>query len=317
MIFSNPERLWILLIIPGLLVPLFILMRRMGRKSGVRFTNSSVLGAVIARQSQWLRYLAITCSVVSVIMLSLAWARPTGVVKVPRESATVVLVIDTSISMQATDVSPSRLDAAKAAASTFVSDLPAQFNVSIVSLSGNPSVRLPPTTDRTMAKQAISSLRVQESTSIGEAIYVALNAIRIAPKPSDGSNVPGAIVLLSDGFNTGGRSPLQAAADAVTQQVAIHTISFGTDYGYVDLDGKREPVAPDDELLQELANTANGQFWRAETADDLSAVYENVGSQVGYEEVLKESTSLWAGYGLAFAAVAALAAVAMGARWPS
>ena len=313
--FLNPERLWVLWVVP-LLVAGYIWVVRSRKKTGMRFTNTTILSRVVPKQSQWRRHLAVALSLFSLVSLALAWARPNGVEMVPRERATVVLVIDISQSMRATDVKPNRLDAAKQAAITFVKELPAQYNLALVSLSGNPSVRLPPTLDRVMAQQAINSLRVQDSTSIGESVYTALTALQMAPRGEDGSIAPGAIVLLSDGQNTAGRSPQQAAAEAKKAEVPIYSIAYGTQNGYVDLDGKRERVPPDDELLQTLSSMAGGQSYSAESLPELDRVYGNIRSEVGMVPVKKEVTALWAGYGLAFAVVAALAAVSLGARWP-
>lgn len=144
----------------------------------------------------------------------------------------------------------------------------------------------------------------------------ALAAIQMAPKGDDGSVAPGAIVLLSDGTNTAGRSPLQGADEVRKANVAVHTIAYGTENGSVDVDGKRERVPPDRALMQQIASLTGGTFSAAESANDLGSVYKNIRSEVGYEEVKKETTALWAGYGLAFAVVAALAAVSLGARWP-
>lgn len=313
--FLQPERLWMLLVVP-LLVALYVwALRRKGR-TGMRFTNTAVLGRVVPRQSQWRRHLAVALSLLSLITLVLAWARPNGVDRVPRERATVVLVIDVSRSMEATDVDPSRLEAAKALSLEFVRSLPEQYNLAVVSMSGNPAVRLPPTTDRTYAERAVNGLTVQDSTAVGDALYVALDAIRMAPKGDDGSVAPGAVVMLSDGQNTLGRAPTQAADEARKASVAVHTIAYGTDNGSVDLDGKRERVPPDRELMQTIATMTGGRYSTAESARDLADVYRTLRSEVGYEEVKKETTAVWAGYGLAFAVVAALAAVSLGARWP-
>jgi len=275
-----------------------------------------VLARVVPKQSQWRRHLAVALSLAALVALSFAWARPNGIEMVPRERATVVVVIDISQSMQATDVRPTRLDAAKEAALTFVRALPAQYNVAVVGLSGNPSVRLPPTTDRVQVQQAISSLKLQDSTAVGESVYTALNALQLAPKGTDSTPAPGAIVLLSDGQNTAGRSPAQAAAEAKKQDVPVYTIAYGTDNGYVDLDGKRERVPPDKELLASISQASGGQTFSAENLDQLNKVYNNIRSEVGQTPTKKETTALWAGYGLAFAVVAALAAVSLGARWP-
>ncbi|MCC6497663.1 MAG: VWA domain-containing protein [Propionibacteriaceae bacterium] len=313
--FLNPERLWVLLVVP-LLIAIYVFLVLMKKKTGMRFTNTAILGQVVPKQSQWRRHLAVALSLAALVALSLAWARPNGIEMQPRERATVVMVIDISLSMQATDVKPSRLEAAKEAALNFVKALPPQYNVSVVGLAGNPSVRLPPTTDRYQAQQAIRSLKVQESTAVGESIYTALSALAQAPKGTDSSPAPGAIVMLSDGQNTAGRSPAQAAAEAKKQEVPIYTIAYGTENGYVDLDGKRERVPPDKTLLSGLSVATGGVTYTAENLDQLDRVYNNIRSEVGQTPVKKETTAIWAGYGLAFAVVAALAAVSLGARWP-
>ncbi|WP_040161088.1 VWA domain-containing protein [Nigerium massiliense] len=313
--FLNPERLWWWLLIPAF-VALYLWASRRKNRSGMRFTNTAVLNAVVPAQSQWRRHLAVAMSLLSLVTIVAAWARPNGVEKVPRERATVVLVIDVSRSMAAKDVKPTRLDAAKALSKQFVQEIPPQYNLALVSMSGNPSVRLPPTTDRVMASRAIDSLDYQDSTAMGGAIYAALDAIKMAPRGDDGSVAPGAIVMLSDGFNTAGRAPAQASADAAKDKVPVYTIAYGTENGSVDLDGKRERVPPDREQMQAIARVTHGQAWTAENTGQLDQVYRNIASEVGYEEVKKEVTATWAGYGLAFAVVAALAAVSLGARWP-
>ncbi len=313
--FLNPDRLWWLLLIP-LLVAIYIYLTRRKNRSGMRFTNTAVLGAVVPVQSQWRRHLAVALTLLSLVSLTIAWSRPSGVDRVARERATVVLVLDVSQSMAAIDVKPNRLDAAKAEAKEFVASLPPQFNVALVSLSGNPASRMPPTLDRGQVNRAIDALTLQDSTAIGDSINVAMATLQSAPKAADGSVPPGAIVLLSDGQNTAGRSPTQEAAEATKAKVPIYTIAYGSENGYVDLDGKREPVPPDKALLQRIATMTNGQAYSAENVGQLDSVYKNIRSEVGYEEVRKEITATWAGYGLAFAVVAALAAVSLGARWP-
>ena len=138
----------------------------------------------------------------------------------------------------------------------------------------------------------------------------------MAPTAENGSLAPGAVVLLSDGQNTAGRAPSQAAAEAAKEKVPVYTIAYGTENGSVDVDGKRERVPPDRAQMQALAQATQGKSWTAENAGQLDDVYRNISSEVGFEEVKKETTAMWAGYGLAFAVVAALAAVSLGARWP-
>ncbi|HYP45566.1 MAG TPA: VWA domain-containing protein [Propionibacteriaceae bacterium] len=315
--FLAPDRLLLLLVIP-LLIAAYIFASRRKNRRGMRFTNTSMLAVVVPKQSQWRRHLAVALSLLSLVTLTAAFARPKTVVDVPRERATVVVVIDASLSMQATDVKPSRLDAAKAAAVQFVRDLPEKFNVSVVSMAGSASILVPPTLAHDTVANAILGIRLQDSTAIGEGIATAMRALEQAPKdPSKPTSVaPGAIVLLSDGTNTVGRAPQQAAAEARNAKVPVYTIAYGTENGYVDLDGKRELVPVDHEQMQQVATISGGEYFRAASADQLQQVYENVRSEVGYVKADREVTSRFAGYGLAFAVLAALGAISLGARWP-
>jgi Ca-activated chloride channel homolog len=315
--FGSPDRLLILLVIPLMIVAYIIATHRKNRR-GMRFTNTSMLDVVVPKQSQWRRHLAVALSLLSLITLTAAFARPKTQVDVPRERATVVVVIDASLSMEATDVNPDRLTAAKQAAVAFVESLPEKYNVAVVSMSGNPNILVPPTLAHNTVENAINTIRLQESTAIGESIVTALRALEQAPKdPANPDAIaPGAIVMLSDGTNTAGRAPQQAAAEARAAKVPIYTIAYGTENGYVDLDGKREPVPVDHELMQEIAELSGGKYFSAATPDQLRTVYNNIGSQVGYEKADREVTARFAGYGLAFAVLAALGAISLGARWP-
>jgi Ca-activated chloride channel family protein len=315
--FLSPNRLLILLVIP-LLVLAYVFASRRKNRRGMRFTNTSMLDVVVPKQSQWRRHVAVALSLLSLITLTAAFARPKTQIDVPRERATVVLVIDASLSMQATDVQPNRLDAAKQAAVEFVQKLPEKYNVSVVSMAGSSSILVPPTTAHNTVENAINSIKLQESTAIGEAIATALRALQQAPKdPKNPDSIaPGAIVLLSDGANTAGRAPLQVAADAKAAKVPIYTIAYGTENGYVDLDGKREPVPVNHQEMQQIADATGGDYFSAATAEQLKKVYQNIGSDVGYEKADREVTARFAGYGLAFAVLAALGAISLGAKWP-
>ena len=141
--FLSPERLLILLVIP-LLVAAYIFATLRKNRRGMRFTNTSMLDVVVPKQSQWRRHVAVALSLLSLVTLTAAFARPKTEVDVPRERATVVIVIDASLSMQATDVKPSRFEAAKAAAIEFVKELPDKYNVAVVSMAGSASILVPP-----------------------------------------------------------------------------------------------------------------------------------------------------------------------------
>jgi Ca-activated chloride channel family protein len=315
--FLAPNRLLILLVIPLLILAYIFASLRKNRR-GMRFTNTSMLDVVVPKQSQWRRHLAVALSLLSLITLTAAFARPKTQVDVPRERATVVMVIDASQSMQATDVKPTRLDAAKQAAIEFVSKLPEKYNVSVVSMAGSCAILVPPTTAHHTVENAINSIQLQDSTAIGEGITTALRALQQAPKDRDNPNsiAPGAIVLLSDGYNTSGRAPQQAAAEAKAAKVPVYTIAYGTENGYVDLEGKREPVPVDHDEMKRIAAATSGEYFAAATADQLKKVYENIGSDVGYEKADREVTARFAGYGLALAVLAALGAISLGAKWP-
>ncbi|MDR0487935.1 MAG: VWA domain-containing protein [Propionibacteriaceae bacterium] len=310
--FLTPARLWALLILPILIVA-YILIVRKRAQFGMRYTNTTVLGEVLPKQSQWLRHVIVALSVLSILTLGLAWARPVGMDRIPQERATVVMVIDVSWSMTATDVLPNRLEAAQSAAIDFVESLPAGFNVAVVSLSGHSKVHMSPENDHGAAVRIIQALTVQDSSAVGDAIMAALQAIDLAPEGS--GDAPAMIVMLSDGSNTIGQAPLQAAKDAADREVPIYTIAFGTDNGYVDLDGERHLVPPDHRLMREIAELTDGQYYQADDVSQLNGAYTRIHSKVGYVEAKKEITATAAGLGLIFAFAAAVGAVMMGVRF--
>lgn len=312
--FMNPGRLWVLAVLPLLLVLYLIALRLKGR-TGIRFTNTGVLEKVLPRQSQWRRHVAVAMSLCSLIALSMAWARPLGLEKVPRERATVVVVIDVSLSMQATDVSPNRLDAAKKAAVAFIDSLPAEYNVAVVKLSGTPAIVMPPSLDRGATDRTVLALTLEDGTDIGEALLKSQVAIKEAPPGADKSVAPAMIVLLSDGTNTVGSIGAGVNA-AVTAKTPVYTIAYGTSNGYVDVDGQRYRVEPDAAQLKSIADATHGKATDAKNAGQLKNAYKDIRSSVGYEDVRKERTAVYAMYALAFAVVAALGAVSMAARWP-
>lgn len=314
--FQNPERLWTLFLLPLLVVVYLILLRLKGRVA-LRFTNTGVLGRVVGPQRRWTRHLAVGMSLASLVALGLAYANPLGTERQPRERATIVMVIDTSRSMSAEDVEPSRLDAAKTAAAMFVEELPVTYNVAVVALSASPSIVVPPTTDRGVTQRAIDSLELEDGTAVGTAIDTALKAVDLAPPGEDGADpAPAMIVLLSDGASTDGTSPEQAAARAKSREVPIYTIAYGTQNGFVDIDGQRENVAPDTETLRAIAQETGGQSVEADNVASLDNAYKDIGSVVGYEDVKKPITAQYAFVALGFAIIAALGAVMMAARWP-
>lgn len=311
----SPGRMWALLAIPVLLALYLLVLSRRNRVA-MRFTNTGVLGAVVRPQSQWKRHVAVAMALCSLAAVTFAWARPMGTEKVPRERATIVVGIDDSLSMSATDVSPNRLAAAKTQAKNFINTLPAGFNVAVVTVSGRPRVVMPPSTDRATTQRAIDALSTEDGTAIGDAIKLSLQAVKEAPGASSKDPAPAAVVLMSDGGNTDGSDPIVQANAAKAAKVPVYTIAFGTPTGYVDLDGQRNRVAPDARLLSQVAQRTGARSWQAQSAGDLKQVYKDVHSSVGYEQVKKETTAQWAFYALGFAIVAGLGVVSMATRWP-
>jgi Ca-activated chloride channel family protein len=248
---------------------------------------------VIPRDRTWLRHLAVGLSILSLITLTVAFGKPKAAVYVPRERATIVVTIDVSLSMIATDVAPNRLDAAKSGAVGFVNSLPPEFNVSLVSFAGSATTVVPPTLDRGAVTAAIQSLQPQPSTAIGEGIYTSLAALnQVPPDPSDPhADVPGRIMLLSDGKTQVGRPSDEAARAAAAQHVPIYTIAYGTDGGTITVQGREEPVPVDKAELARVAQVSSGQAYSAGSAGELRNVYKDIGSSVGKEEIDQEVTA--------------------------
>ncbi len=314
--FLRPERLWWLVMIPLLVgLYLFLLWRRRRKARPHAITN---LERVLPKQQSWKRHLGVGLAVLSLASLTVAFAQPKGEVEVPRERATIVLAIDVSRSMIAEDVPPNRLAAAKAAAQDFLEMLPTGFNVALVSFAGTAAVVVPPTTDRGVVAASIQNLQVAPSTAIGEGIYSSLDAMAQAPSdPNDpDSTAPGAIVLLSDGYTNVGRPSDQAAQQSKREGIPIYTIAYGTENGYVENEGRREPVPVNPAELQQISRISGGKAFSAGSESELKQVYSSIARQVGYVKVDQEVTEAYAGYALAFAILAGVAVISLAARWP-
>jgi Ca-activated chloride channel family protein len=314
--FLEPNRLWLLLLIPALVgLYLWLVQRKRSRSKSM---GKTMFDLVIPRDRTWLRHVAVGLSILSLLTLTVAFAKPKDQVSVPRERATIVVTIDISLSMEAEDVEPNRLEAAKGAAVQFVNSLPPKFNVALVTFAGTATTVVPPTTDRGVVSAAIQALNPEASTAIGEGIYISLAALaQVPPDPDDPKAVvPARIVLLSDGKTQVGRSSAEAAEAARAQRVPIYTIAYGTADGYIEIGGRREPVPVDRAELARVSRIAGGEAYTATSAGELKEVYEDIGSSVGKEKVDREVTSRYAGFGLAFAILAALGLISLGARWP-
>lgn len=284
MTFLSPGYLTLLIVVAALGAA-YAVMQVRRKRFVARFSNLDLLGSVAPRRPGWRRHLTFALLLVALTVLSLGVARPSTAVRVPRENATVILDIDVSLSMEATDVLPSRIATAKQAAKSFVGLLPSRINLGLVSFGGQANLLVPPTRDRESVKRAISGLHLQESTAIGEAIFTSLQAIQTFTKSNtaQGSKpAPARIVLLSDGTNTVGRSVGSAVEAARKAHVQVSTIAFGTQNGSVTIDGITRQVPADDAALEQIALDTGGSFHTAHNEQELSSVYKDIGSQIGY-----------------------------------
>ncbi|MDO3700736.1 VWA domain-containing protein [Micromonospora sp. C28SCA-DRY-2] len=314
MIWLSPVRLWLLVGVLALAVGYLMLQRRRSRYA-VRFTNLRLLDRVAPERPAWRRHVPAGLFLAMLALLVVGFARPTAEVQVPRERATVMVAVDVSTSMLATDVEPDRLSAAKEAARRFVDGLPDEFNVGLVAFAGSAAVLVPPGTDREALHEGIERLAEGatgvQGTAIGEAISTSLGAVKGLDSQAAKEPPPARIILLSDGANTSGMDPMEAAADAVAVEVPVHTISFGTPSGFVDRGGRPIQVPVDGQTLRAVAEETGGGFHEASTSDELRAVYEDIGSSVGYRTERQDVSARFIGLGLVFA----LGAAAGSMRW--
>lgn len=314
MTLFEPVRLWLLLGVAAF-AAVYVVLQRRRSKYAVRFTNLALLEAVAPQRPGWRRHATAASFLVALAALVVAFARPAHDEKVPRERATVIVAIDVSLSMQATDVEPTRLAAVKAAAKGFVDQLPPKINVGLVSFAATSQVDVSPTTDRTRIKRAIDLLELNEGTAIGEAIFNSLSAIDQQALADDSAQrqVPARIVLMSDGKTTQGRANALAIAAAQKAKVPVSTIAFGTPYGEVTVPESPVPVnvAVNGEALKQIADDTGGHYYAAATEAQLAQVYQDIGSSIGYDTKQLEITEWFIG----FALIALLAAAAMSLIW--
>ena len=291
MSFAAPLFLVGLLALPAG-VALHILARRRRRRFAVRFPGAPVAALAAPAASPWRRLAPTALLAAAVGMLVLALARPEATVAVPVEQASVVLVTDTSRSMTATDVAPDRLEAARSAAERFLDEAPDELRVGAVAFSDTARVLQPPTTEHEQVRAALGGLVADGGTATGDGLDAALRAL----EPGEGERrPPAAVVLLSDGKQTIGQDAVTVAQEAGRARVPVYTVALGTPDGVVD--GILR-VPPDPEALREIAQASGGQAFEASDGDELTAVYERLGSQLGTREETREITAGFAAVGL-------------------
>jgi Ca-activated chloride channel family protein len=294
MTFQAP--LWLLAVLVVAALVVFYVVLQLRRKAyAARFTNVALLGSIVPKRPGWRRHLAFGVVALGLATLVVSLAVPSTEVRVPRERATVIMAVDVSLSMQATDIEPDRFRAMQKAGKEFVDVLPGRINLGLVSFAGTATTLVPPTTDRVQVASAIDNLDLAESTAIGEAIFSSLTAIENFQSTIDTATEelpPARIVLLSDGYNTVGRADTQAIDAARAAGVPVSTIAFGTDYGTLDLEGETVPVPVDRTTLKAIADETGGSYSEAASAAELEQVYADLGSQIGYTTEPKD-ISFW------------------------
>jgi Ca-activated chloride channel family protein len=318
MTFAAPAFLLTLLLIPAALAAQ-VASRRRARRYAVRFTGVASLKAAAGGAPPWRRYLPIALLLAAVAALALALARPQKTIAVPVERASIMLVTDHSRSMMATDVKPSRLDAAKRAAHMFLEQLPGPVRVGVTTFSDVPDQTQTPTRDHGLVKRMVDAQEADGGTATGDALQVALDTLQREPRGTNGRRPPAAIVLLSDGATTVGRDPVEVAREAARLKVPIYTVALGTRDATVPNPGFGPPllsVAPDPVTLKRIAVASGGRAFTAQDDQQLSTIYQTLGSQLGSRTQHREVTASFAIGGLVLLLGAAAASVRWAGRLP-
>ena len=333
--FLWPEFLWLLLALP-LLVLLYLWMLRRKRKLAVRYASLSIVKEAMGGGAMMRRHIPPALFLLALAAMLLAAARPVAVVTLPSNQQTIILAIDVSGSMRASDVQPSRLVAAQNAAKSFLAELPRHVKVGVVAFAGSAQVAQSPTTNHEDLVTAIDRFQLQRATATGNAIVISLAtlfpdagieleslqggrerqrgfAIDGERKPkkeftpvAPGSYSSAAIIMLTDGQRTTGVDPLEAAKLAADRGVRVYTVGIGTVEGEtIGFEGWSMRVRLDEETLKAIATRTNAEYFYAGTSQDLHKVYDTLSSKLTME---KKETEVSALFALAAAALALLAA---------
>lgn len=320
--FLAPVRL-ALLVLPGSLALAYGVVAARRRRYALRFTTLDLLDEVAPDRPGWRRHLTAIGLLVAIVVATLAFARPVVAGESTEAQQLVVLAVDTSISMEAKDVAPSRTEAAREAAAAFLDTVPEGVAVGVVGFDGRARLLISPTTRLDAVRRTIERADdLGEGTAIGEAVFLALDAIddaavRAENDETDVGKPVGTIVLLSDGDTTSGRSNDEAAAEARDRRVPVHTIAFGTDDGFIeDGLGGRIQVPVNRQALEQLAHQTDGRSLTAVTADQLNQVYEDLGRSVEVTVTNTEVTDWFIGAALAILSLAGLASLVWFGRLP-
>jgi Ca-activated chloride channel family protein len=340
--FLWPDMLWLLLGIPGLVAGYVALVRRK-KKLALPYASLSLVREALGPGRSVRRHVPPLLFLLALVVMLVAVARPTAVVTLPSQYQTVILAIDVSGSMRATDVTPNRLVAAQEAARTFVAEQPRRTRIGVVAFAGTAALVQPATHNREDILAAIDRLQVQRATAVGSAILISLKAIfpdvefdlrSSNPRPDagrqsgaplgsgdgpgrpaftpvpPGSHRSAVIILLTDGRTTTGPDPVEAARMAAERGVRVFTVGVGTpEGGILAHEGWSMRVRLDEEALKRIAETTRGEYHHASTATDLTKVYQALTARVVTERKETEVTALFSAAALALALASGLLSV--------
>jgi Ca-activated chloride channel family protein len=301
---------------------IYVIMQRRRSKYAVRFTNLELLDVVAPDRPGRRRHLPAVALLLGMAFLAVALGGPVRRTEVSVNRATVVLALDVSLSMEANDVQPTRLEAMQKAVISFLESAPKGISVGLVTFAGSAQVRVPPTTDRAELLRAVDNIKLQEYTAIGEAIFTSLNvfqdrdaAIKTAAATA-GEKSPDRIVVMSDGKTTVGRSNDEAAAAAKQAGIPVSTIAFGTAGGTVERDGETIGVPVDAEALQAIANTTGGKFVAASSQDQLAKALANLGTRGETQHTDRDLTPWFVGVSMLILVLGATGSLLWFSRLP-
>ncbi len=339
MTFLWPEMLWLLLLVPAA-AAMYLWVLRRKRRAALRYASLALVREALGAGARFRRHVPAVLFAFALALLLFATARPAAIVMLPSAHETVILAIDVSGSMRATDVKPNRLVAAQEAAKTFIAGQPKTTRVGVVSFAATAAVVQPPTHSRDDIVAAIDRLQLQRGTAVGSGILISLKTIfpdvefdlrsnnprgsapraapldparkddkdKAVPKPvAPGSYNAAAIILLTDGQTTTGPDPVEAARMAAERGVRVYTVGVGTQAGEIIVgDGWSFHVRLDEEALKTISNLTRGEYFYAGNAADLQKIYSKLNTKVFFEQKETEITALFAGAGALFAFFAAL-----------
>ncbi|WP_088278641.1 VWA domain-containing protein [Ideonella sp. A 288] len=331
MTFQWPDLLWSLLLVPAL-VALYLWLLRRRKKTTVTFASVALVKQALGKGPGWRRHVPPMLMLLAVAVLAIASARPMAKLKLPSVQQTVILAMDVSGSMRATDVKPNRLVASQEAAKAFIAALPRHVRVGVVSFAGTAAVVQAPTTSRDDVVAAIDRFQMQRATAIGSGLVLSLATIfpdegidlsqitgqrAMPPAPGEkkekkpftpvepGSYNSAAVILLTDGQRTTGPDPLEAAKMAAERGVKVYTVGIGTKDGEtIGFEGWSMRVRLDEETLKSIATATRANYFYAGTAEDLKQVYTGLSSRLVVETKETEVSALFAAAGALLALLA-------------